>query len=97
MLKNTGLFGLGVTAYATLGFGVASGLSALVGLAGSIAYLVMLGQYVDSIEGRLMTDQEDELYGRNLAGPASNCMWICTDIQYLEGYDEQIFGGSWVS
>ena len=63
LLRTTGLYGLGLTAYSTLGYGLANGLSAALGTAGSLVYLVMLGQYVDELKG---SELDEEAYTRNL-------------------------------
>ena len=64
LLKTTALYGTGLTAYCTLGYGLANGLSAALGTAGGVAYLLMLQRYVDDLEAK--EGWEDELYTRNL-------------------------------
>lgn len=64
LLKTTALYGAGLTAYCTLGYGLANGLSAALGTAGGVAYLLMLQRYVDDLEAK--EGWEDELYTRNL-------------------------------
>jgi hypothetical protein len=64
LLTRTGMYGAGLTAYATLGYGLASGLSAGLGVAGSLAYLILLGRYVDSLKEK--EDDEEDYYAVNL-------------------------------
>ena len=64
LLKTTALYGAGLTAYCTLGYGLANGLSAALGTTGGVAYLLMLQRYVDDLEPK--EGWEDELYTRNL-------------------------------
>ena len=64
LLKTTALYGAGLTAYCTLGYGLANGLSAALGTTGGVAYLLMLQRYVDDLEAK--EGWEDELYTRNL-------------------------------
>ena len=64
LLKTTALYGTALTGYCTLGYGLANGFSAALGVAGSVAYLLMLQSYVDELEAK--EGWEDELYTRNL-------------------------------
>jgi hypothetical protein len=63
LFQLTAKYGAALTLYSTLGYGVANGLSAAVGVGGSLAYLVLLGQHVDEMKAG---EIDEDLYTRNL-------------------------------
>ena len=66
LAKDTALYGAGLCAYSTLGYGLANGISAAWGAGASLLYLKLLGEYVESSSEGLT----DDAYTRNLVyGP----------------------------
>ena len=63
LAKDTALYGAGLCAYSTLGYGLANGISAAWGAGASLLYLKLLGEYVDELEAKELTD---DAYTRNL-------------------------------
>lgn len=63
LMLTTAKYGGGLTVYSTLGYGLANGLSAGLGTVGSLAYLYLLGQYVDELKG---SELDEDAYTRNL-------------------------------
>jgi len=64
LFKTTAAYGAGLTAYSTLGYGLANGFSAALGSGAGLVYLYLLGKYVDELEPN--DGEFDDLYTRNL-------------------------------
>ena len=64
LFKTTAAYGAGLTAYSTLGYGLANGFSAALGSGAGLVYLYLLGKYVDELEPK--EGEFDDLYTRNL-------------------------------
>jgi len=66
LFKNTRLYATGLVLYATLGYGVANGVSAAIGGGASLAYLKLLCDHVDALSGEDTADPHELMYTRNL-------------------------------
>ena len=73
LLVTTAKYGAVLSAYCTLGYGLAPGVSAAAGVAGSVAYVYLLEEYVDTIQA------DTGAYTRNLVyEPVTSVMPLLT-------------------